>query len=76
MGSYGSLSLGASGNVTYSGILTPSGTTYNLGGGGGTLTFTPAITGASKPQRQRTWSRAPHRHQYLHRRDDGHERHA
>ena len=46
MGSYASLSLGASGNVTYSGVLTPSGTTYNLGGGGGTLTFAPAITGA------------------------------
>ena len=46
MGSYASLSLGASGNVTYSGTLTPSGSTYNLGGGGGTLTFAPAITGA------------------------------
>ena len=46
MGSYTVLSLGASGNDTYSGILTPSGTTYHLGGGGGTLTFTPAITGA------------------------------
>ena len=34
MGSYAGLSLGAIGNVTYSGILTPSGTTYNLGGGG------------------------------------------
>ena len=47
MGSYASLSLGASGNVTYSGTLTPSGSTYNLGGGGGTLTFTPAMTGAT-----------------------------
>ena len=47
MGSYASLSLGASGNVTYSGTLTPSGTTYHLGGGGGTLTFSPAITGAT-----------------------------
>ena len=46
MGSYANLSLGASGNVTYSGASTPSGTTYNLGGGGGTLTFAPAITGA------------------------------
>ena len=46
MGSYASLSLGAIGNVTYSGTLTPSGTTYNLGGGGGTLTFTRAMTGA------------------------------
>ncbi len=47
MGGYASLSLGASGNVTYSGTLTPSGSTYNLGGGGGTLTFTPAMTGAT-----------------------------
>jgi autotransporter-associated beta strand protein len=47
MSGYASLSLGASGSVTYSGILTPSGTTYNLGGGGGTLTFTPSITGAA-----------------------------
>ena len=34
-------SLGAVGNVTYTGTLTPNGTTYRLGGGGGTLTFTP-----------------------------------
>ena len=47
MGNYGSLSLGASGNVTFSGTLTPSGSTYNLGGGGGTLTFTPTITVAA-----------------------------
>ena len=47
MSGYPNLSLGASGNVTFSGTLTPSGTTYNLGGGSGTLTFTPAITGAA-----------------------------
>ena len=47
MGSYASLSLGASGAATYSGVFTPSGSTYNLGGGGGTLTFTPAMTGAA-----------------------------
>jgi fibronectin-binding autotransporter adhesin len=35
-------SLGAAGSVTYTGTLTPNGTTYRLGGGGGTLTFTPA----------------------------------
>ena len=45
MGSYASLSLGASGTATYSGTLTPSGSTYNLGGGGGTLRFTSAMTG-------------------------------
>jgi autotransporter-associated beta strand protein len=44
---YASLSPGASVNVTCGGALTPSGTTYRLGGGGGTLTFTPVITGAA-----------------------------
>jgi autotransporter-associated beta strand protein len=34
-------SLGAVGSVTYTGTLTPNGTTYRLGGGGGTLVFTP-----------------------------------
>ena len=36
------------GNVTYTGTLTPGGTTYRLGGGGGTLTMsnTDAIVGA------------------------------
>ena len=47
MGSYASLSLGASGAATYSGALTPAGSIYRLGGGGGTLTFTPAITSGS-----------------------------
>jgi len=38
---------GAVGNVTYTATLTPNGTTYRLGGGGGTLTManTNAVTG-------------------------------
>ncbi len=32
--------------LTYSGILTPYGNTYMLGGGGGTLTFSSVLTGA------------------------------
>ena len=40
MGSFSSLSLGAvAGGATYSGSLTPSGTTYYLGGGGGADPF-------------------------------------
>ncbi len=41
-------SLGAVGNVTYTGTLTPNGTAYRLGGGGGTLTManTNALTDA------------------------------
>ncbi len=41
--------LGAVGNVTYTGSLTPEGTTYRLGGGGGTLTManTDALAGAT-----------------------------
>ncbi len=47
MGIYSKLSLGAAlPGTTYSGVLTPSGTTYYLGGGGGKLTFTPNLTGA------------------------------
>jgi|GEM_PF-2470533 len=38
---FSALSLGAVGSVTYTGTLTPNGTTYRLGGGGGTLVFTP-----------------------------------
>jgi fibronectin-binding autotransporter adhesin len=47
IGNYSQLSLGAaSPGTTYSGVLTPAGSTYYLGGGGGTLTFTPNLTGA------------------------------
>jgi autotransporter-associated beta strand protein len=35
--------LGATAAVTYSGTLTPNGTTYRLGGGGGTLTISTAL---------------------------------
>lgn len=38
-------SLGAVGNLTFTGTLTPNGTTYRLGGGGGTLTMGNAISG-------------------------------
>ena len=40
------LSLGAVGSAVFGGTLTPSGTTYYLGGGGGTLTYTPNVTGS------------------------------
>ena len=40
---YAGLSLGTIGSVTFSGALVPGGATYNLGGGGGTLTFAPAM---------------------------------
>ncbi len=46
MAGHPSLSLGAAGTVSYYGTLTPASTTYNLGGGWGTLTFNPSITGA------------------------------
>jgi fibronectin-binding autotransporter adhesin len=39
-------SLGARGSFTYSGSLTPNGTTYRLGGGGGTLTVSSILSGA------------------------------
>jgi autotransporter-associated beta strand protein len=41
--------LGAVGSVNYTGTLTPNGTTYRLGGGGGTLTManTNALTGGN-----------------------------
>jgi len=40
------LALGAAGNVTYGGTLTPNGTTYRLGGGGGTLVLSNPVSGA------------------------------
>ena len=40
-------SLGAVTGQTYSGTLTPNGTTYRLGGGGSTLTMSGPLTGAS-----------------------------
>ncbi len=40
-------SFGATGNFTYSGTLTPFGTNYNLGGGGGTLTINSILGGAN-----------------------------
>jgi fibronectin-binding autotransporter adhesin len=40
-------SLGAVGSATYSGVLTPSGTAYRLGGGGGTLTVSGQLTGGN-----------------------------
>ena len=44
--SYSTLSLGAvAAGATYSGSLTPAGTVYCLGGGGGPLTYTPAVAG-------------------------------
>jgi len=47
-----SVSLGAVGSATYTGTLTPYGTTYLVGGGGGTLTLsnTNAVTGANSLQ--------------------------
>ena len=36
---YPALSLGSVGNNVFSGTLTPAGSTYLLGGGGGTLTY-------------------------------------
>lgn len=46
---YSAASLGAFGNVTYSGVLTPyatpAGGSYGLGGGGGTLTVTSPLLG-------------------------------
>lgn len=46
---YATLGLGASSNATYSGTITPAGTTYRLGGGGATLTLnnTDALAGAN-----------------------------
>lgn len=46
MGSYSNLSLGSTGNSTLSGTVTPSGSTYRFGGGGGTLTVSSNLTGS------------------------------
>ena len=46
LSAYGSLGLGCLGNVTYSGTITPAGSTWNLGGGGGTLTVSSFLGGA------------------------------
>jgi autotransporter-associated beta strand protein len=40
------LSLGAVGSATYSGTLTPAGSSYRLGGGGGRLTYAGPLKGA------------------------------
>ncbi|HEV2973330.1 MAG TPA: autotransporter-associated beta strand repeat-containing protein [Pirellulales bacterium] len=47
--SYSGLSLGAAAGpgVAYSGTLTPNGSTYRLGGGGGTLNFASPLTGSN-----------------------------
>ncbi len=42
-----SLFLGTTGNFTYSGTLTPGSNGFRLGGGGGTLTVSSALTGAA-----------------------------
>jgi autotransporter-associated beta strand protein len=44
---FANLRLGATGTANYSGILTPSGTTYLLGGGGGVLTVSGPLNGAN-----------------------------
>lgn len=46
---FSSASLGATGSATYTGTLTPNGTTYRLGGGNGTLTLPNfnALTGSN-----------------------------
>jgi autotransporter-associated beta strand protein len=49
LASYPSLSIGAAaGSYTYSGTLTPANSIYRFGGGGGTLTVSSALTGASR----------------------------
>jgi len=44
---YSNLSLGATGSLTYLGTLTPVSNTYRLGGGSGTLTYAPVLSGNS-----------------------------
>ena len=46
---YNTLSLGATGTQTYTGTITPAGSGYNLGGGGGTLVYNgPALSGSNR----------------------------
>ena len=48
MASYPGLYIGASGNATFSGSLTPAAANvYQLGGGGGSLTYPTALTGGN-----------------------------
>ncbi len=47
MAGYANLSLGAIGNVTYTGTLTPENNIYRLGGGGGTLTVNSNLVDSS-----------------------------
>ena len=72
--SFGSLSLGAAlgGSATYGGTLTPFGSTYYLGGGGGTLNFTPSSDGRQQPhgRQRRRRERGPCRQQHVHRPHD------
>lgn len=48
-GGFSNLSLGAIGTVNYTGTLTPNGTTYFLGGGGGTLNFHSTLVDQGSP---------------------------
>ena len=57
LSSFNAASLGAIGAATYNGTLTPNGSTYRLGGGGGTLTFAGAMAGTIRwPFRRRARS--------------------
>ena len=47
LGVYSNLFLGAAGVVNYTNTLVPGGTTYRLGGGGGTLVFGQTLSGAA-----------------------------
>ena len=77
---FASLRLGAVGTANYSGTLTPSGTTYRLGGGGGTLTVSGPLSGANNVRRGNQRHAARHRHPgrrgHLHGFHPGQRRHA
>ena len=47
MAGYSSLVIGASGSASFAGTLTPAGSNYLLGGGGGTLTVATNLAGTS-----------------------------